>query len=120
MLRFMLKKRFWETKNKRDRHKGGHTLPPKSAPKKNLSAIKKARQDEKRKLRGQSVRASVKTQTKKVEALLSSSNKEELNKTLKEAIRTVSTAASKGIIHKNTASRKISKLAKKAHAAINQ
>jgi small subunit ribosomal protein S20 len=95
-------------------------LAAKSAPKKNLSAIKKTRQDERRRLRGQSVRASIKTQTKKVEALLSDTNKEDLNKTLKEAISTISTAASKGLIHKNTASRKISKLAKKAHAAQKQ
>jgi len=91
-------------------------LAAKSAPKKNLSAIKKARQDEKRKLRGQSVRAGIKTQTKKAEAALAGNSKEQIGKTLKEAISTISTAASKGIIHKNTASRKISKLAKKATA----
>jgi len=92
-------------------------LAAKSAPKKNLSAIKKVRQDEKRKLRGQSVRAGIKTQTKKAESALAGSSKEEIEKALKEAFRTISTAASKGIIHKNTASRKISKLAKKATAA---
>ncbi|MGO9016266.1 MAG: 30S ribosomal protein S20 [Dissulfurispiraceae bacterium] len=92
-------------------------MAAKSAPKKNLSAIKKARQDEKRRLRGQSVRASIKTQTKKAESVLSGKNKEEIGKALKEAVSTISTAASKGIIHKNTASRKISKLAKKANAA---
>ncbi|HKN19533.1 MAG TPA: 30S ribosomal protein S20 [Dissulfurispiraceae bacterium] len=91
-------------------------MAAKSAPKKNLSAIKKARQDEKRKLRGQSVRAGIKTQTKKAEAALAGNSKEQIGKTLKEAISTISTAASKGIIHKNTASRKISKLAKKATA----
>jgi len=92
-------------------------LAAKSAPKKNLSAIKKARQDEKRRLQGQSVRAGIKTQTKKAESALSRKNKEEIAKALKEAVSTISTAASKGIIHKNTASRKISKLAKKANAA---
>ena len=95
-------------------------MAAKSAPKKNLSAIKKARQDEKRRLRGQSVRASIKTQTKKVESTLSGNNKEEIAKTLKEAFSTISTAASKGIIHKNTASRKVSKLAKKANAALTK
>jgi len=93
-------------------------LAAKSAPKKNPSAIKKARQDEKRRMRGQSVRASIKTQTKKAESVISGRNKEEIGKTLKEAFSTISTAASKGIIHKNTASRKISKLAKKANAAL--
>ena len=93
-------------------------MAAKSAPKKNPSAIKKARQDEKRRMRGQSVRASIKTQTKKAESVISGRNKEEIGKTLKEAFSTISTAASKGIIHKNTASRKISKLAKKANAAL--
>ena len=92
-------------------------MAAKSAPKKNLSAIKKTRQNEKRKLRGQSVRASIKTQSKKTEAVLSAGNKEESDKSLKDAFSCISRAASKGIIPKNTASRKISKLAKKANAA---
>jgi small subunit ribosomal protein S20 len=92
-------------------------LAAKSAPKKNLSAIKKARQDEKRRLRGQSSRASVKTQTKKAESVIAGKNKDEIGSALKEAVSTISRAASKGMIHKNTAARKISKLAKKANAA---
>jgi len=91
-------------------------LAAKSAPKKNLSAIKKARQNEKRRLRGQAVRGSVKTQVRKTESFLSKNSPEELDKTLKEAVRTISSAASKGIIHRNTASRKISKLVKKVNA----
>lgn len=91
-------------------------MAAKSAPKKNLSAIKKARQNEKRRLRGQAVRGSVKTQVRKTESFLSKNSPEELDKTLKEAVRTISSAASKGIIHRNTASRKISKLVKKVNA----
>jgi small subunit ribosomal protein S20 len=92
-------------------------LAAKSAPKKNLSAIKKARQNEKRRLRGQAIRAGLKTQIKKTESLLEKNNKEELDKALKEAVKTISSGASKGIIHNNTASRKISKLVKKVNSA---
>ncbi|MBF0557983.1 MAG: 30S ribosomal protein S20 [Nitrospirae bacterium] len=92
-------------------------MAAKSAPKKNLSAIKKARQSEKRRLRGQAIRGSVKTTVKKTESLLAKDNKEDLGKALKEAVKTISSAASKGIIHKNTASRKISKLVKKVNSA---
>lgn len=91
-------------------------MAAKSAPRKNLSAIKKARQNEKRRLRGQAIRAGLKTQIKKTESLLAKNNKEELDQALKEAVRTISSAASKGIVHSNTASRKISKLVKKANA----
>jgi small subunit ribosomal protein S20 len=91
-------------------------LAAKSAPKKNLSAIKKARQSEKRRMRGQAVRASIKTQTKKAESALTGNKREEVDKAMKQAFSTISSAASKGIIHKNTASRKISRLAKKANA----
>ncbi|MBI3592998.1 MAG: 30S ribosomal protein S20 [Nitrospirae bacterium] len=92
-------------------------MAAKSAPKKNLSAIKKVRQDEKRKLRGQSIRTSIKTDAKRLETVLSSGSKEEMHSILKGTISSISKAASKGIIHKNTASRKISRLTKKVNAS---
>lgn len=90
----------------------------KAAPKKNLSAIKKARQDERRRARNQSVQSSVRTAAKRVETLLGSENKEELAKELKKTISTIDKAASKGVIHRNTAARKISRLSKKAGKAL--
>ncbi len=90
----------------------------KSAPKKDLSTLKRVRQAEKRRLRNQSVESKVKTYITKLETALSSKNADNLNKILKESIKVISSAASKGIIHKNTASRKISRITKKVNTAL--
>jgi len=87
-------------------------LAGKSAPKKNLSALKRDRQAEKNRLRNKAVKTAIKTITKKVEVAVSNKNQEEIKKVLTEATKTITKAASKGIIHRNTASRKISRLAK--------
>jgi small subunit ribosomal protein S20 len=91
-------------------------LPPKAGPKKNLSAIKRARQSEKRSHRNRSVESSLKTAVKKVEATLASGSREDAGKALLQAVKTISKAASKGVLHNNTASRKISRLTKKVNA----
>lgn len=93
------------------------TKPP---PKKNLSVLKRARQADKLRLRNQSVKTEIKTQIKKVETALSSKNKEEIDKVVKPTIKLLSSAASKGIIHKNTASRKISTVSRKVNAALTE
>ncbi len=84
----------------------------KSAPKKNLSAIKKARQAEKHRLRNRAGKTEIKTVTRKVETAVEEKNRDEAQKALMEATEIISKAASKGVIHRNTASRKISRLAK--------
>ncbi|MDI6800955.1 MAG: 30S ribosomal protein S20 [Thermodesulfovibrionales bacterium] len=90
----------------------------KSAPKKNLSNIKREKQAEKHRLRNQSVETKIRTYITKLETILSTKNTEDIEKTLKAAIKVISSAAYKGIIHKNTASRKISRITKKANAAL--
>ena len=52
-------------------------MPAKAIPKKNLSALKRARQTVKRNLRNTSVKSTLKTVTKKVETAVSSGNKED-------------------------------------------
>ena len=91
-------------------------MPAKARPKKNLSAIKRARQAVKRNLRNTSVLSSVKTVLKKVEEAIASGNREDAGKALLRAVTTLNKAASKGVIHDNTASRKISRLTKKVNA----
>lgn len=91
-------------------------MPAKSRVKKNLSAIKRARQAEKRSLRNKTVRSSIKTAIKKIEASVSTGKRDDARKALIEAIKKLKNAASKGVIHKNTASRKISRLTKKVNA----
>lgn len=91
-------------------------MPAKPKPKKNLSAIKRTKQSLKRNIRNKAVRTAIKTQIKKVESAITSGNKEDAGKVLIEAIKTIQEAASKGVIHKNNASRKISNLTKKVNA----
>jgi small subunit ribosomal protein S20 len=93
-------------------------LPGKAAPKKNLSAIKRARQAEKHRLLNKAVRTAIKTVAKKVETAVAEKKKEEAQKALLEAAGIISRAASKGVIHRNTASRKISRLARLANTLL--
>lgn len=90
----------------------------KAAPKKNLSALKRARQAEKLRLRNRAVKTEIKTVTKKVETAVTKKDREGARKAFIEAAQVISKAASKGVIHKNTASRKISRLAKLANTAV--
>lgn len=90
----------------------------KPTPKKNLSALKRARQSKKLYLRNRSMKTKIKTLAAKLDAAILSKSKEDVSKILKEATRVISSAASKGIIHKNTASRKISRLSKKANTVL--
>ncbi|MGO9377634.1 MAG: 30S ribosomal protein S20 [Dissulfurispiraceae bacterium] len=88
----------------------------KAAPKRNPSALKRVRQSQKLSLSNQSKKAEIKTLEKKLESVLPSTLKEEVAKQMRFAVKTIASAASKGVIHKNTAARKISKIAKLANA----
>jgi len=91
-------------------------LAAKAAPKKNLSAIKRARQAEARNSRNRVERSKIKGAVKSVEAAVKDSNKEASAGSLANAVKIISSATSKGILHKNNASRKISRLTKKVNA----
>ena len=91
-------------------------MPAKARPKKNLSAMKRARQSIKQNLRNRGVLSSIKTIIKKVESARSAGNREDAGKALLQAIKALDMAASKGVIPKNTASRKISRLTQKGNA----
>jgi small subunit ribosomal protein S20 len=87
-------------------------LPAKAAQKKNLSALKRARQTEKLNARNRTQRTKIKNIMKAVDSAVKANDKENAEKTLKTAIKTISSSVPKGIIHKNNAARKISKLTK--------
>lgn len=93
-------------------------MATKAAPKKNLSALKRVRQADMHRLRNQAVETKIKTCEKKLDSAIVSENKEEIERARKTAEKTVNTAASKGIIHKNTAARKISRIAKRVNALV--
>lgn len=73
------------------------------------SAIKRMRQDEKRRQHNNSRRSKMRTLIRKV---LSSTEKEAAEKNLKEATSLIDRLSVKGIIHKNTAARKKARLTK--------
>ena len=79
------------------------------------SAEKRNRQNKKRKLRNMSVKSLVKTKTKKVLQAVEAKETETAKKTLLEAASIIDKAAAKKVFHKNTASRKISKLTRKVN-----
>ena len=62
--------------------------------------------------RNKAAKSRVKTFVKKVYAAIEAGDKAAADTALKEAISEISKAASKGIYHKSTASRKISRLTK--------
>ncbi|RLB10400.1 MAG: 30S ribosomal protein S20 [Deltaproteobacteria bacterium] len=74
------------------------------------SALKRMRQNEKRRLRNKSYKTRVKNIIKKVKFFVEKKDIENATKTLSEAVSLIQKVAGKGIIHKNNASRKISKL----------
>jgi small subunit ribosomal protein S20 len=77
------------------------------------SQIKRNRQNEKRAVRNKAVRSELKTRTKVAAAAVSegAENAEELTRL---AVKRIDMAAAKGIIHKNAAARRKSRLMKKA------
>lgn len=76
------------------------------------SAQKRNRQSEKRRARNQGVRTRVKTAVKKVRESLEQGELGAAQAAFHEAARVIDKASSKGVVHRNTASRKISRLAK--------
>jgi small subunit ribosomal protein S20 len=81
------------------------------------SQIKRNRQNEKRHLRNQGVRSSLKTATKKATSAAASGDAEATTAAVNEASRAYDKAASKGMLHKRAAARHKSRLAKAANRA---
>lgn len=80
------------------------------------SAIKRMRQNEKRRLRNRTVRSRVRTALKTARASVTTPGGEAQAAVL-QAIRTLDKAVTKGVIHRNTAARKKSALARRLAAA---
>lgn len=81
------------------------------------SAQKQARQNEKKREKNLARRTAIKTAVKKVLTSIEKSDSlETIKSLLKEAESKLSRAKGKGVIHSNTAKRKIGRLAKKVAA----
>ncbi|MDD5723254.1 MAG: 30S ribosomal protein S20 [Syntrophales bacterium] len=80
------------------------------------SAEKRARQNDKKRLRNASARSRVKTAVKATLASVEGKDVEKSREILLDTTKTIAKAAAKGIFHKKTAARKISRLTKKVNA----
>jgi small subunit ribosomal protein S20 len=81
------------------------------------SSRKQARQNIKRRAINTSRKTSLKTAVRRVMDALKNNNVEEAQLLFKDAQARLARAGGKGLLHENTASRKVSKLAKKVAVA---
>jgi len=84
------------------------------------SARKRARQAEKRRLRNKSYKTRFKNAVKKVLKAIEQGNRENIEELLRQAISAIDKAAQKGVIHKNQAARRKSRLMAKVNAFLAQ
>ncbi|MEA1936126.1 MAG: 30S ribosomal protein S20 [Thermodesulfobacteriota bacterium] len=80
------------------------------------SAEKRNRQNEKRRIRNTSIKTYVKTRIKEVLKTVENKDIEGAKSALAKVIPVIDKASTKGVLHKNTASRKISRLARKVNS----
>ncbi len=76
------------------------------------SQIKRNKQNEKRRVRNKGVRSELRTRVKAAEAA-AVEGADDLDETTRLAMKRIDKAAAKGVIHKNEASRRKSRLAKR-------
>ena len=84
---------------------------------KQSSAQKRHKQSLKKRIRNRHIRATVKSVTKDVRSAIEEKSGEKIGELLQEAASVIARAGSKGVYHKKTVSRKISRLSKAAHKA---
>ena len=77
------------------------------------SAIKRNKQNEKRRQANRVFRGQARTAVKKARVALEADNKEDAQAKVMDAVKALDKAASKGVVHKNNAARRKSRLMKK-------
>ncbi len=80
------------------------------------SAIKRTKQNEKRRLRNKAVKTNVKSRVRKVTDAAAKNTVDEARAALVEAIRALEKAGSKGVMPKKTVSRKVGRLVRRVNA----
>ncbi len=81
------------------------------------SAIKRHKQSEKRRERNASIKSIIRSSVKKVTEAVSAGKLDEAQGSLKSAASILDSAVSKGVLHRNNASRKVSRLTSAVNAA---
>ncbi len=84
------------------------------------SAIKRVKVNEKRRVNNASQKSALRTTVKSFENTIATNQVDSAQEAFNSASKKLEQAASKGIIHKNAASRKKSRLAKKLNTLIAQ
>ena len=85
----------------------------------NPSAEKRARQNQRRYQRNSMLRSALRTAVKKLVVALDSGDVNAAQAELPKAVRALGKAHSKGVIHKNHAARKISRLTRKVNTLVD-
>jgi len=80
------------------------------------SALKRHRQSLVRRSRNRAIKSVLKGSVKSVRVAVEQNSQEEAQAALKAAIPVINRAASKGVIHKNNAARKVSRLTRSVNA----
>jgi small subunit ribosomal protein S20 len=78
------------------------------------SALKRHRQSEKRRLRNRSIKTKLKNLVRQAREAVGTNNVEASTASFATAARALDKAVAKGVLHRNNASRKISRLARAA------
>lgn len=80
------------------------------------SAIKRMRQSERRRVRNAAVRGSVRTAVKSARTALTGTSVDEARATVTQTTRVLDKAVTKGLLHKNAAARRKSRLIRQLNA----
>lgn len=80
------------------------------------SALKRSKQSKEKRLRNRNVKSNLKTTMKAVSAAIEEKDPKKAQEVLSKVTPVINKAASKGVIHKKNAARKISRLTRKVNA----
>ena len=80
------------------------------------SAVKRIRQSEKRRVRNAAVRSTMRTSVKSTRTAIDGGQADQARESLLRTIQVLDKAATKGVIHKNTAARRKSRLTRQLNA----
>ncbi len=80
------------------------------------SALKRHRQNEKRRVRNKGLKTQLRHVVRTVRSSVEQKDTKAANDTLLSATRALAKAATKGVIHRNAAARKIARLTRAVHA----
>ena len=80
------------------------------------SAIKRNRQNEKHRVRNRTTRTAMRTSVKNAQGLIEAGERDQAEQAVRTAFSKIDRAAKKGIIHKNQAARRKSRLAARLKA----